>query len=188
MILRPIDVQNKEFKRELFGFKKAEVLEFLKEITESLEKLYDELHSYHTEIENLKRQIKELETIKERTIQEAEVEAKRIKEEAKTIAIELIEQTKKEIARKEHEFELAMARKKDELYALDNLKIKFLRRLRELLESGKKIVEFFESEHETREIARLAETLKEKVPAGEELLEEFVARNSKFKMKRKGLR
>ncbi len=182
--ITPVEVQNKEFGRELFGYKKNEVNEFLKELANTVEELYEQLSKEIHKSEELQKQLKELETRQEKIIKEAELEARRIKDEAKSIAIELIEQTKKEIMRQETEFQIAMNRKREEIFALDNLKGRFLRRLRDLLDSGKRLIEFFESEYETREIARLSASISEKAPLVEGLLEEFIAKNSKFKLRR----
>jgi len=185
--LTPVDVQNKEFKRELFGFNRNEVQDFLALVAQTLEELYDEIDQAKKEIESLKSTLREWESKREEIIAMVETtnrRAKEIIENAKAEALKLLDETNKDIARRENEFQLAMMKKKTELLALNNIKEGFIRRLASFLESGKKLIDTFEQQYEIRETKKLSLMMGEGYEFFESLPYSVIAKHSHFKQRR----
>ena len=84
-MIAPIDIENKEFKKIIVGYKEEEVDEFLDEITLDYEKLYKENAEYKFEIEQSKKDLEHYKNV-ERTLQNTLVMAQTTAEDVKTAA------------------------------------------------------------------------------------------------------
>ncbi|PAB58853.1 DivIVA domain-containing protein [Anaeromicrobium sediminis] len=73
-MITPLDIQNKEFKKSMRGYKESEVDEFLDEIINDYEKLYKDNKELNDKIEMVQEQIKKYETI-EKTLRDTLVVA-----------------------------------------------------------------------------------------------------------------
>ncbi|SHH11720.1 DivIVA domain-containing protein [Tepidibacter thalassicus] len=113
-MITPLDIENKEFKRSLRGYKEEEVDEFLDEVKEDFEKLYKENIELKDKLNMLSEQVNKYKNIEETLkntliiaqntaeevnsnaskkaqliIEEAELKARKIIEEANNQVIEI---------------------------------------------------------------------------------------------------
>ncbi len=105
-MLTPMDIQNKEFKKGLRGYKEDEVDEFLDEIMLHYERLYKENSELKEKIENAHNQVKQYKNIEE-TLKNTLIIAQNTAEDVKgnalkksNLIIEEAEIQAKEIIRK----------------------------------------------------------------------------------------
>lgn len=110
-MLTPLDIQNKEFKRSIRGYKEDEVDEFLDEIMVHYEKLFKENAELKDQVEAIKKQLEQFtdieETLKNTLViaqntaedvkSNASKKAQLIIDEAELKAKEIIEKAKKDV-------------------------------------------------------------------------------------------
>lgn len=110
-MLTPIEIENKEFKKALRGFKEEEVDEFLDIVKEDYEYLYrenlelkekvklyqDQINKYENIEETLKATLIRAESVAEDTCSAANKKAKIIVEEADLKSIQIIEQANNQV-------------------------------------------------------------------------------------------
>src|SRR5690554_51901 len=84
-MLTPLDIQNKEFKKGIRGYKEDEVDEFLDEIMINYEKLFKENAELKDKIENAQQQVEQYKNI-ENTLKNTLVVAQNTAEEVKSSA------------------------------------------------------------------------------------------------------
>ena len=110
-MLTPLDIQNKEFKRSIVGYKEDEVDEFLDEIMVHYEKLFKENAELKDQVEAIKKQLEQFtdieETLKNTLViaqntaedvkSNASKKAQLIIDEAELKAKEIIEKAKKDV-------------------------------------------------------------------------------------------
>ncbi|AOY77385.1 DivIVA domain-containing protein [Clostridium formicaceticum] len=118
-MLTPLDIQNKEFKKGLRGYKENEVDEFLDEIMVHYEKLFkenaelkDKMEKSHQQVEqykNLEETLKNTLVVAQNTAEEVKTNAGKkaqlIIEEAEMQAKEIIHTAKKDVEHVRHEYE-----------------------------------------------------------------------------------
>ncbi|NPA49713.1 MAG: DivIVA domain-containing protein [Thermodesulfobacteria bacterium] len=99
MALTPLDIQEKEFGTGLFGYKKAEVDEFLEEVAEALKDLQRENNALRDQVAKLEKDLEKLRQ-EERNIKEALLKAQElaesIKKQAEAEAKEFLLQAREE--------------------------------------------------------------------------------------------
>lgn len=108
-MITPLDIQNKEFKRGMRGYREDEVDEFLDLVMVDYEKLYKENAELKDKLERVSQQIEQYKNIEE-TLKNTLVVAQNAAEEVRTNALkkaELIlqdaENQAKELIKKAHE-------------------------------------------------------------------------------------
>ncbi|WP_099187990.1 DivIVA domain-containing protein [Tepidibacter mesophilus] len=84
-MITPLDIENKEFKRALRGFKEEEVDEFLDEVKEDFEKLYKENIELKDKLSMMTEQINKYKNIEE-TLKNTLIVAQNTAEEVNTNA------------------------------------------------------------------------------------------------------
>ena len=89
-MLTPIDIENKDFKKSMFGYDKSDVEEFLAAVLEDYEKLYKENISFKDRINVLSDAIKQYKTMED-TVQNALIVAQAAAEDVKRNASERAE-------------------------------------------------------------------------------------------------
>lgn len=118
-MLTPLDIQNKEFKKGIRGYKEDEVDEFLDEVMINYEKLFKENAELKDKIENAQQQVeqyKNLEHTLKNTLVVAQSTAEEVKssalkksqliiEEAELRAKEIIDLANKDVAQVRNEYE-----------------------------------------------------------------------------------
>lgn len=118
-MLTPLDIQNKEFKKSMRGYKETDVDSFLDEIIVDYEKIYkenielkDKISSLNEEIakyNNLEETLKNTLVIAQNTAEEVGVNARKESEliikEAKDTARSIIEDAHREVARIQNQYE-----------------------------------------------------------------------------------
>ncbi|MCT4592896.1 MAG: DivIVA domain-containing protein [Anaeromicrobium sp.] len=147
-MITPLDIQNKEFRKSMRGYKESEVDEFLDEIINDYEKLYKENKELNDKIEMVQEQIKKYETI-ENTLRDtlvvaqstaedigsnARKQAEIIVQEAEARAKEIIGEANKEVLNINKEYEQAKQQ-------LNIFKTRFKTLLESQLETMEKISE-----------------------------------------------
>lgn len=118
-MITPLDIQNKEFKKAIRGYKDTEVDEFLDEVISDFEKLFNENKELNDKIEMLKEQLRKYETIED-TLKEtlivaqstaedvnsnARKQADIIRQEAENKAKAIINEAKDEVLNVNREYE-----------------------------------------------------------------------------------
>lgn len=118
-MLTPLDIQNKEFKKAMRGYKETEVDSFLDEIIADYEKIYrenielkDKIASLNEEIEkytNLEETLKNTLIVAQNTAEEVTANARKESEliikEAKDTARNIIEDAHREAAKIQNQYE-----------------------------------------------------------------------------------
>jgi len=118
-MLTPLDIQNKEFKKALRGYKEDEVDEFLDEIMLNYEKIFKENSELKEKVQiaqqqveqykNLEETLKNTLVIAQNTAEEVKSNASKkyqlIIEEAELKSREIIENAKKDVENVEREYE-----------------------------------------------------------------------------------
>lgn len=118
-MLTPLDIQNKEFKKALRGYKEDEVDEFLDEIMLNYEKMFKENSELKEKVQiaqqqveqykNLEETLKNTLVIAQNTAEEVKSNASKkyqlIIEEAELKSREIIENAKKDVENVEREYE-----------------------------------------------------------------------------------
>lgn len=82
MKITPLDIRHKEFARTMRGYRDADVDEFLDEITEEFERLFNENIDYRERVETLEEKISQYKNIEE-TLQKTLISAQQQAEELK---------------------------------------------------------------------------------------------------------
>ncbi|MBQ3420838.1 MAG: DivIVA domain-containing protein, partial [Romboutsia sp.] len=110
-MIAPIEIENKEFKKGIVGYKEEEVDEFLDLVKEDYEQLYrenadlkekvrlyqDQINNYESIEKNLNAALVRAEEIKEDISNAANKQAKIIVEDAKLQAKQIIDQANNEV-------------------------------------------------------------------------------------------
>lgn len=120
-MITPLDIQNKEFKRGMRGYKEDEVDEFLDQVMVDYEKLYKENAELKDKIERVAQQIDQYKNIEE-TLKNTLIVAQNAAEEVRANAlkkseliIEEAENQAKNISKKAHEDVASIRREYDEI-------------------------------------------------------------------------
>ncbi|HHV46170.1 MAG TPA: DivIVA domain-containing protein [Tissierellia bacterium] len=155
-MITPLDIQNKEFKRSIRGYKESEVDEFLDEIIKDYEKIYKENIELKDKILLLNEQIEKYNSMED-TLKETLIVAQSTadelilaaKQKAELIIKEATNESKKLI--EEAQNEVKSIRKEYE-YLLKEMII-FRTRYKSLIESQLTTLEQFYSDIESKELS-----------------------------------
>lgn len=144
MVLSPLDIHNKEFKRAFKGFQEDEVNEFLEQVMKDFELLIKQNRNYEKELKEKNDRISHFESIEEtmnQSILVAQNAAKDIKENANKEADLIVQEAEKNANRIVNE---ALAQSREISSEIEDLKkrAKILRaRLKLLIQSQLEMVE-----------------------------------------------
>ena len=118
-MLTPLEIENRKFKKELSGYSKVEVAEFMNVISENYELIYKENLANKDKINMLSNAIKQYKTMEEtlqsailvaqsagdEVIQNAKKRAENIIADAETKAAQMLADASREVTRVSYEYE-----------------------------------------------------------------------------------